>query len=677
MLKYLRRKLLRDDIGLGDTIARFTKWARLPEWLKKQLPHWLYQRLPEQLPLERFATWLIVDVLKRPTCGCPNRQKRCNVAVPYHPVTLTIGMPHRDDIEGVWGTVEHLAAEIETAKLTDRVEILIADQSPPTNGNTSPLKGFAAAITRRGIRCRYVDASEKKGSAAAKNQVFWKAEPFYNDDDSDALKAAKQTRHFVICLDCHVHLAPGSLRATYDYLCRQIESTDLYYGVLLQDESDRNGWTHFKCWRDDLQPWQAPTPHIGNDLLFGHWQTDKRGLDPKAEPFDIEASGGWFIICRRAAWIGFHPLLTGHGGEEWYLAEAFRQLDRKVQCLPAARGWHRFIRGPQMRPNYGGDYLTLRNHVVCFKSLGYDIDRLRRGWTWIKPDGKPLRDPGWVDEHITRGLVEFAQYDSERREAYENAVRQRSGQSVAKSEKSPEIAAEGRSIGAQEKGKARREAEYRTACVQPSDINEHLPVLRSLAEKVERVTEFGTRGGVSLRAFLAAEPIELHSYDNVKRGCVINTLKQLADGTHLELHHGPKSGDTLSVEPIPATGLLFVDTLHTGPQVEAELEKHAGNVRHFIAFHDVVTFGEKGEGHTPDKPIEGLLPAINRWQERHPEWQTRKLLTNNNGLLILQHKDSGIEWSIDDVDWPIVPAERATIADDMPPPMFVTETFGD
>ena len=40
--------------------------------------------------------------------------------------------------------------------------------------------------------------------------------------------------------------------------------------------------------------------------------------------------------------------------------------------------------------------------------------------------------------------------------------------------------------------------EYRIARDTPSDINEHIEVLRTLADSVEHVTEMGTRTGVSL-----------------------------------------------------------------------------------------------------------------------------------------------------------------------------------
>ena len=44
--------------------------------------------------------------------------------------------------------------------------------------------------------------------------------------------------------------------------------------------------------------------------------------------------------------------------------------------------------------------------------------------------------------------------------------------------------------------------EFRIARDTPSDINEHMEVLKGLADEVDHVTEMGTRTGVSTRAFL-------------------------------------------------------------------------------------------------------------------------------------------------------------------------------
>ena len=57
---------------------------------------------------------------------------------------------------------------------------------------------------------------------------------------------------------------------------------------------------------------------------------------------------------------------------------------------------------------------------------------------------------------------------------------------------------------------------YQAACLEPSDINEHLPTLYELARECPHVTEMGTRTGVSTLAFLCAQPKKLVCYDRVR-----------------------------------------------------------------------------------------------------------------------------------------------------------------
>jgi len=57
-------------------------------------------------------------------------------------------------------------------------------------------------------------------------------------------------------------------------------------------------------------------------------------------------------------------------------------------------------------------------------------------------------------------------------------------------------------------------------------------------------------------------------------------------------------GDTRDID-IEETDLLFIDTLHNASMIKAELDRHHMKVKKYIAFHDVITFGEVGE--TEDK----------------------------------------------------------------------------
>ena len=179
------------------------------------------------------------------------------------------------------------------------------------------------------------------------------------------------------------------------------------------------------------------------------------------------------------------------------------------------------------------------------------------------------------------------------------------------------------------------------SCVgHPSDINEHLPLLREYAAKCEHVTEMGMRGARgSTVAFLAAQPREFISWDLNPAAIVsqaVLDLLPLAGRTQFQ----PRVGDSLKVE-IEETDLLFIDTLHTATQLRDELLRHGMNnsrvskVRKYLIFHDTVTFGTKGEDGTEP----GLRSAI-RWfqkEQAFPLWKLVVDAQNNNGLVVLRH----------------------------------------
>jgi len=74
---------------------------------------------------------------------------------------------------------------------------------------------------------------------------------------------------------------------------------------------------------------------------------------------------------------------------------------------------------------------------------------------------------------------------------------------------------------------------YAEKCAEPSDINEHLPVLKDYAEKCDFVTEFGVRSVVSTWALIVARPLRVLSYDLVSPGdemlCTIRAVANEAN----------------------------------------------------------------------------------------------------------------------------------------------------
>ena len=167
---------------------------------------------------------------------------------------------------------------------------------------------------------------------------------------------------------------------------------------------------------------------------------------------------------------------------------------------------------------------------------------------------------------------------------------------------------------------------YQQACIQQTDIHEHLPVLSDLASQCSHVTELGVGTAQSTRAFLRHD-IEIHSYEYAPLPGIEDFFKQCKEsGRNVTLH----IADTRSIT-IDPTDMLFVDSLHSYDQVFTELTLHAPQVRKFIGFHDTTLFEFRDEF---DPNGRGIWPAIEDYMKSHPEWEFVERRTNNNGLTI-------------------------------------------
>lgn len=176
------------------------------------------------------------------------------------------------------------------------------------------------------------------------------------------------------------------------------------------------------------------------------------------------------------------------------------------------------------------------------------------------------------------------------------------------------------------------EERFRAAVVQPSDINEHLELLRELASKCDHVTEFGLRGANgSTIALLAGQPKTFITWD-INPRAVVNAPVQELIGMAGDTIFQPRCGDTLLLT-MEQTDLLFIDTWHTHAQLRRELERHGMRVNRYLAFHDTESFRYKGEDGTEP----GLCDAIRWFQQEHfPEWSLIHDRDFNNGLAVLE-----------------------------------------
>lgn len=158
-----------------------------------------------------------------------------------------------------------------------------------------------------------------------------------------------------------------------------------------------------------------------------------------------------------------------------------------------------------------------------------------------------------------------------------------------------------------------------------TDIHEHVPTLLGLAGSCSQIVEFGVNLGTSTLAFLAGGCDKLDSWDIVPSH-MVPQIQHAAQG-RWEFHHG----DSKMAE-IPQCDLLFIDSLHTGKQLAAELATHHHKVRDRIVMHDTETYGLVGEGNEA-----GLRqPLIDFLLTHCEEWRLESHYPNNNGLTILK-----------------------------------------
>ena len=184
---------------------------------------------------------------------------------------------------------------------------------------------------------------------------------------------------------------------------------------------------------------------------------------------------------------------------------------------------------------------------------------------------------------------------------------------------------------------------YLNLCNTPSDINEHLPVLRHYSSKCKHITEMGVRGVVSTFAFAVANPLVLRSIDlyhpsNWNGEEKLNYIEKYCEKNNIDFKF--ILANTLEVE-IEDTDFLFIDTLHTYEQLKTELNLHGNKAKKYIGFHDTTLFAYQDENNSYTNklmsgPIKGLWPAIEEFIIKNPHWKIEERKTNNNGLTILK-----------------------------------------
>jgi len=251
---------------------------------------------------------------------------------------LTIGMATYDDYDGVYFTIQSI--RMFHKEVLDDIEFVIVDNNP-SGAHSKALRELIDWVKEP---IQYLPFTNYK-STTVKNKVFELADTPY-----------------VMCIDCHILLEPGSIKKLIDFYDTGKDKGNLLQGPLVYDDLN-NISTHF-----DLKTWSSH--------MWGVWATDERGKDLNAKPFEIPAQGMGLFSCRKDSWLGFNKEFRGFGGEEGYIHEKYRKNNKKILCLPFLRWLHRFNR-PAGVP-YVNDYKDrFRNYMIGFTELGLDTTELR------------------------------------------------------------------------------------------------------------------------------------------------------------------------------------------------------------------------------------------------------------------------------------------------------------
>lgn len=172
---------------------------------------------------------------------------------------------------------------------------------------------------------------------------------------------------------------------------------------------------------------------------------------------------------------------------------------------------------------------------------------------------------------------------------------------------------------------------YETLCRTPSDIVEHLPTLKNLANECEIVLELGTRYCYSLFAFLASNAKEVYSVDINYNDYIKNTEKMCKEENR---NFKFILDSSIYVDPPKSPDLVFVDSFHEFSHVKQEIAKHSNyeNLK-YMAFHDSVAWGRFSENGKP----KGVMDAIEDFLSNNPnKFKIKFHHENCNGLLVLE-----------------------------------------
>jgi len=264
---------------------------------------------------------------------------------------LTVGMCCYDDFDGVWFTIQSI--KMYHAECIDDINFVIVDGNPTGKHGQACEQLVSTLTNRHGNNGLYVKNISHPGTAS-RNYVFEYAKTPY-----------------VLCLDSHVLLQPGSLKRLIDYYENNPECDDLLQGPLIDDDG--------KLFATRMDP-------VWDFNMYGKWVCDPKQANA-TDPYEVEMMGLGCFSSRKQSWLGFNKNFRGFGGEEGYIHKKYKQSGNKTLILPWLQWKHRFPR-PHGVP-YRNEYTDrIKNYMIGWAELGLDTQEI------VDYYSKPNKTPG-------------------------------------------------------------------------------------------------------------------------------------------------------------------------------------------------------------------------------------------------------------------------------------------
>ncbi len=566
---------------------------------------------------------------------------------------ITFGCAVHDDFYGLHPTIQSARMQLHALLPPDEFECVVVDNNPHSPHG----KLTAEWCASQAPRVRYVAYTEHAGTSAPRDEIFRQArgdivlvtDPHVILSGDSLPTPSRPSRPFGI---------RGALRTLLDFYEQHPESQDLIQGPLLYDHMQpvthfNNDWGTDAMWGRWALAWRcrcnkflfSPTDRPDNRMAYqslampmpdllscpvcqnpfptdvgwaGHEdQLFSRGyrlaISPLSDqephlpppPFEIPAMGFGLFACRRDAWLWFDPefLLTGFGGEEHDMHEAFRQAGRKTLCLPGLLWNHRF---PRIDRTY-----ALSTQDKCHNYV-----------RWAERLGLPL-------EPIRAAFVENTGATKLSQKTFDQIVRTK-----IKAPTPPPVPVSGVRSARAPSGRIQPPPGmtleglfelFRDNPAYQRDFHDQFNKVRELCTGAGHVTVVTKRREICLPV-IAARPLNVVVYQTER--------DELVDYLHaLVSNQKPLPLETLTVHEIDydllknrqlaltaQTDVLLIDSLHDADQIKSELDRWAPMVNPggLILLRSAQAFGENSEFGTVGR---GLIAGMREWQKEHPEWR--------------------------------------------------------